>query len=257
MRTLQPKRLGHWANHSYSRRSCKKDITGFVGWPRIVELAGKFKSSKARRDRALYSATFLTGGRIGEVLLLKNDNFIIDLDEVTVTRMPLFKRYEKLAEFLEWVDEKPGNKLARLFKLDEERDKFYRKRYETRKEETFRSDFSFPKQEPLANLLVEWVENAKYYLFPGYSNSQLSYIRAYQILTSIGIYPHWLRGQRASCIVSFYGLIMEEMMEWFGWEELSTARDYARFGKKTLVSKMSSRQYPAKALEIEQSFVKQ
>lgn len=47
---------------------------------------------------------------------------------------------------------------------------------------------------------------------------------AYRIISGAGIYPHWLRGQRASCLISEYGWTMEQMMEWMGWEELSTAR---------------------------------
>jgi len=256
-----PKRLGFWRNHEYKRRAVSKDVTGFVGWKKIVELASQFKGSTKDRDRALYSATFLTGGRIGEVLLLRRDNFEVTSDEVIVRRMRLFKRYEKTGEWFEYVDEKPENRLARLYKWDREQEKYFRRRYETKTKIEYRSDFSFPANEPLASILIDWIERSDDYLFKGYKGDHLSYIRAYQIFRQVKIdenthlYPHWLRAQRASCIISFYGFKMEEMMEWMGWEELSTARMYAKFGLKTLTSKMMNRTYPKEAIELERKFI--
>lgn len=244
---------GYWSGRKrpdYKRRAVERDVTGFVGWEKLVELPTKFTGALIRRNQALYATAFLTGGRIGEVLLLRTDNFDIGEEEVVVKRMRLFKRYEKVGEWLEWVKEKPQTRLARLFKLNEGRGQYYRKRYETEKKEEYRSDFSFPADEPLAQVLVNWVEHLNDYLFSGYRQKQLSYIRAYQILTSINIYPHWLRAQRASCLISFYGMKMEEMMEWMGWQELTTARMYAKFGIKRLTSKMQGRKYPQKTLEI-------
>jgi len=250
-------RIGYWSLHKYRRRSVEEEIKklgGFVGWKRLLELAAKFQGPKARRNRALYATAFLTGGRIGEVLLLKTENFTIDDEEITVEGMRLFKRYEKIGEWTEWRKEKPKNKLARLYKYDKEKGLYYRTRYHTKKKEDYRSPFSFPREEPLAPILIDWIESRDGWLFPGYKGP-LSYIRAYQILTSIGIHPHWLRAQRASCLISFYGLKMEEMMEWMGWEELSTARLYAKFGKKTLTMKMAKREYPQEALKIQESLL--
>lgn len=58
---------------------------------------------------------------------------------------------------------------------------------------------------------------------------------AYRIITATGVYPHWLRAQRASCLIKEYGWPMEMMMEWMGWEELTTARHYAKYGPEMLV----------------------
>jgi len=246
--------LGH-RRPEYRRRAVERDVKGFVGWGRLLELCASFTGSKAERDRALFSTAFLTGGRIGEVLSLDVENFSLEDDVVVVRGMPLFKRYEKVGEFLEWRDEKPETRLGRLFKLDEEQGRWYRTRYETRRKEDYRADFDFPIDEPLVPFLLRWLDRrGEGVLFPGYKK-RLSYIRSYQILTQIGIYPHWLRAQRACCIISFYGYSMEEMMEWMGWEELSTARRYAKFGRRSLSGKMRKRSYPKRAIEIQRKLI--
>ena len=60
-----------------------------------------------------------------------------------------------------------------------------------------------------------------------------SYI--WKIFNKYGFYPHWLRAQRASCLISWNGLSMDQMMEWTGWEELSTAMHYGKMGKSKLL----------------------
>ncbi len=215
-----------------------------------MELPLGFNGLLLERDRGLYSATFLTGGRIEEVLGLRVEHFQETEDLIIVKKMPLLKRYEKISEYIEKVDELPTNKLRRLFKLDEETGKYYRRRFQTEKTEAERKPFAFPTKEPLANILAEWIKQAENFLFPGYGE-RLSYSRAYQIFSKIGIHPHWLRAQRASCLTSFYGWPMEKMMEWMGWEELTTARHYAKYGWRILAEMFSGINYPHEAKELE------
>lgn len=66
----------------------------------------------------------------------------------------------------------------------------------------------------------------------------------YSYVLRLALYFRWLRAQRASCLIAFYGMSMEEMMEWLGWEHLGTARVYARFGEKTLAAKLAGKAYP-------------
>jgi len=251
------KKIGWWnrkvyPSHVYERRKVEDDVKRFVGWQSLGSLLQKFEGYLSERDRALFAVTFLTGGRIQEVLALRSNNFVVDKSEETVTvqDMMLLKRYEKTGEYIERVEEKPTNKLARLFKWDEEKQRWWRTRYETEGKPDIRPDFSLPLDEPFVALLLAKLEITNEFLFPGYRAKHLSYSRAYQIITKVGIYPHWLRAQRASCLISFYRMTMEEMMEWMGWEELSTARHYAKFGVKALVSKMKKREYPKEAYEF-------
>lgn len=243
---------GYWGHHKYERRAVSRDLrgTGFVGWIELLQLANKFKGWLAERNKAMFAVFFLTGGRAMEVLPLQSENFTIEKDSVIVKNMPLLKRYDKIGRWTEYADEKPENRLARLFEWNQKEEKWSRNRYDTEHKKEFRN-FSFPTNEPLAKTLVSWIEEHEGCLFKGYSKKHLSYVRSYQIFTGIGIYPHWLRAQRASCLISFYDWKMEEMMEWMGWEELTTARFYAKFGVKRLGAKMIGKTYPKKALELE------
>lgn len=231
--------IGHWnrnSGHIYHRRSVQQDVQRFEGWKKLQSLCDKVPEYNHERNKVLFATPFLTGGRIEEALQLRKSNFIVQDEQVIVRDMRLLKRYEKTGSWIEWVDVKPSNKLARLYKFDETKQQYWRNRYYTETKKEVRSEFRFSTTEPLASLLVEWLENCKDYLFSGYSKDQLSYSMAYRIITATGVYPHWLRAQRASCLISEYGWRMEMMMEWMGWEELSTARHYARYGPTNLVA---------------------
>jgi integrase len=233
-------RAGYWnysLGHHYTRRSVEKDVVEFAGWEKLQSLLVKVPQYNVERNKALFVTTFLTGGRISEVLELMEKNFSVDKQhqQVTVKDMKLLKRYEKTGSWTEWVDEKPHNKLARLYKTDARQDKFFRNRYNTENKPTTRGEFRFSTGEKFADILVSWLGRSKDYLFPGNSRNHLGYSRAYKIITATGVYPHWLRAQRASCLIKEYGWPMEMMMEWMGWEELSTARHYAKYGPGMLI----------------------
>ena len=229
------KKIGYWATHEYHRRAVERDIDEFVGFDLLKDISTRMPEENIKRNQSLFATAFLTGGRIEEVLELLASNFEVSTDEVMVRDMRLLKRYEKTGSWTEYVDERPKNKLARLFEWDEDRQKWFRKRFETEILTVKRKPFRFATSEPFADILLDWLDNASGYLFPG-RRGPLSYSMAYRVITAAGIYPHWLRGQRASCLISEYGWTMEQMMEWMGWEELSTARHYARFGPTKLVA---------------------
>lgn len=250
-------RVGWWnkkayPSHVYRRRQVRKDVKRFVGWEALAQLIQKIEGFQTTRNRCLVATGFATGGRIMEVLPLQRRHFTIDKDagELVVQNMPLLKRYEKTGSWREYVKERPDNKLARLYSWDEKKEQWGRNRYDTKTLEEVRPDFSIPLDEPFIPLVLSRLETCRdslAYLFPGYSQSHLSYQRAYQIISELGIYPHWLRAQRASCLVSFYRMSMEQMMEWMAWEELTTARHYARHGIRSLADKMKGKAYPATA----------
>lgn len=226
----------YWSTHEYTRRSVEQDVTRFVGFDKLKQLSNLVPDYNKARNQNLFRAIFLTGGRVNEVLELKKENFAIKDDEIIITDMPLEKRYKKTGTYTEWTDEKPKNILKRLYEYDEEKKKFHRKRYNTEKIFEIRKEFRFSTQEPFAQELIEWINKIDQgYLFSGYK-PQLSYMTAYRIIDSTGYYPHWLRAQRASCLIVEYGWKMEMMMEWMGWEELSTARHYAKYGPSELVA---------------------
>jgi hypothetical protein len=184
--------------------------------------------------------------------------------------VPLLKRYKKLEAFKEWVDVLPDNQLKALFKWDAEQARYWRTRYTTIRLEEERDPFSIPRTEPLCDLMITWVQTHQdhAYLFPGYRQNPLTYIRVYQIFREVTLgyetnkdtgeqrrvhlYPHWLRAQRASCLISFYNLRMEAMMQFLGWEEFETARSYARFGIKRLTAMMQGKAFPPGIDQLQQ-----
>ena len=220
----------------YQRRNVEDDVKEFVGFQRLEQLIKLVPQYNFNRNQVLFAATFETGGRIEEALGLKKENFTVENETVIVRNMRLLKRYEKTGSWIEWAQEKPKNKLARLFKYDEEKKMFWRNRYYTESKDEIRKEFRFASTEKFADILIKWLDKTDEHLFPGYSGKHLSYSMAYRIITATGVYPHWLRAQRASCLISEYGWSMEMMMEWMGWEELSTARHYAKYGSTKLVA---------------------
>jgi len=160
--------------------------------------------------------------------------------------MPLLKRFEKEEEFKEWTDAPPQNILRKFYHLDDRSGKYWRKRYKTKPVYETRRDFGFKKEEPLCLCLLDWLDNVERGpLFP-----RMSRFQVYRAFGHVGIYPHWVRAQRASCLISFWGFTMEGMMEWMSWEELSTAQRYARMGPK-LMEKFEEKEIPESLKRME------
>lgn len=231
--------MGYWKDHEYFRRSVIKDIKGFVGWKELKQLSKKLKNN---RDKALLYATYTTGGRISEVVQLKPENFNSQKNTVIINDMPLQKKYKKTGSWIESVETKPDNELDRLYIENKETGMWERKRYNTQKIDAIRNPFAFPINEPFVEDLLSWVDKSDRYLFPGYKD-HIKKHRAYMILCKTGYYPHWYRAQRACCLASFYGFTLEKIMDWLSWDELTTARRYAKFGAVNLVELMMDKKY--------------
>jgi integrase len=249
-----------------------KDLkSGFVGWEKLISICSKISSHK-KIMQEIFATTFLTGGRISEVLLLRKKNFRIEEDQIIIEGMRLLKRYEKVEEYIEWKNEKPKGAFAKLYKYDEKSKKWYRKRYKTVLRKEYRPAFSFPINEPLVPLLLRRlneIEDKEQLLFPSLLKSYKDYPISRQLVHEdfskvvighdengeVHLYPHWLRAQRASCLISFYNMSVEEMMEWFGWSEAKTALMYAKFGVVMLGRKMLGKEYPSEALKLQKKII--
>jgi|GEM_PF-6778618 integrase len=101
------KRVGYWALHrgEYKRHSVDRDVEEFCGWPLLLKIekkAGKFPNSL--RLQGFIAATFLTGGRVSEVLSLRKNNFEFHEDTnppiIIVKNMVVLKRFKKKANLL-------------------------------------------------------------------------------------------------------------------------------------------------------------
>jgi integrase len=245
----------------YVRRSVE-DIEDFEGWPILLERYERVKAKEEFDVSQVYAGTFLTGGRINEILTLRPDMFtfkteIIALsdgrqiarDVLEVRKMRLEKHYEKKGHYMEKRTEKelPRNIMRRLWPSEPNKEGFYeRKRYDTEKKlNEVRKPFDIPFDEVPSDWrdihkdFYQYLQQSKgqEWLFPSHTkNTHMTDSFIWKKFNQYGIYPHYLRGQRASCLISWNGLSMEQMMEWMSWEELKTAMHYGKMGKSKLLS---------------------
>lgn len=247
----------------YTRHSVGVDIQEFEGWSALLTRYEKIKAKEEWDVANIYAATFLTGGRIGESTTLKPDMFtpkteIITLaderqiarDVLEVRRMPLEKHYRKLSHYTERLTEAdlPVNIIRRLYPTEPNAEGlFERKRFKTEKIWEVRKPFDIPFDEvPSAQRSIhtdfdayrkEVLATGEEWLFPSHTkNTHMTQSYIWKIFKEYDIYPHYLRGQRASCLIAWNGLSMDQMMEWMSWEEFKTAMHYGRMGKSKLLS---------------------
>jgi integrase len=226
------------------RASVERDVTEFVGFEKLIELVGQLDKS----NRALFAGAFLTGGRISEVLKLRRENFIMMEKLIRVRKMPLLKQYSKTERWIEQVSERPANVLRRLYTFDPATQMWWRRRFKTERREEFRREFAFPADEPLATILIQHLSKIESGLMFDATRQG-----AWRALRKIGIYPHWLRAQRASCLIAFWGFSMEQMMEWMGWKGLVSAMRYGRMGWRRLADMFQGVQIPSHIREMERN----
>lgn len=239
---------GYWAFEEYVRGSVLRDADGFVGFDYIDKnIINPIKHMPNAEEKiAITVATFLTGGRINEVLQLHRINFDLNSHPklVIVNRMPVEKVWEKVGEYRQEIDELPVSKatgkltkIGKLFKQDE-KGKWSRRRLITKKIDE-RRDFSFPKSlkhEPLLEYLLSWLEGKKEKLF------RLKYITVYKALWSIPMekhplyvtpknyYPHWIRAQRACHLRQYYKFDYMDFKDFFKWKSDELPSYYASLG---------------------------
>ena len=172
------------------RRSVTKDSEkGFMGFNWIEQQLNKFTGEKRQRNRALFLTIFKTGGRISEVLSLKRINFTQDENYFIIKDM----------------------------KKEKDKDN-----------ETYQP-IKIPKQEPLNEEWIQWINSKSNYLFPSSKKNDkpLSRIRAYKIISKIGTYPHFLRSQRSSCDISYYGIEAHNLQYLRQWKTPEMIQVYA------------------------------
>jgi hypothetical protein len=250
-----PQRRGYWATHPYYRLNVEDFVEEFVGWTAIMQLFGMLYD---KRDRAFFAALFLTGGRVSEVLSLRKSNFEVrpDKNAILVRNMRLLKRYKKLSELV-----KPNG----------------RKGWVIEKLVQFRKTFPIMLNEPLAPILLEWIESQDDLLFPssrrvskkgevlsltrGWAYKLIRFVdrllpdslkealrlhlpfispKGVKVNDSIHLWLHWFRSQRASQLVNDYNYEVLDLMNYFSWEKAETAIHYARRGWVGLAEKMQA-----------------
>jgi integrase len=210
-------KVGYWATHKYKRHSVERDVEEFVGWQTLQKMMGL---ASHQRDGAFAATCFETGGRVSEVRMLHRENFVLDNPKVLlVTKMRVLKRFHREQ------DEEGERKVV--------------------KDVGYRKTFPIRRDDPLAQPLLEWVENKSGFLFLGRGGEPyISRAYAYRICRQLGqavglwIYPHWFRAQRASQLHSQYDFDAIDLKEYFAWKDDKTAMRYAKLGWRGLADKM-------------------
>jgi hypothetical protein len=216
------------------------EVEEFCGWDFLNKLIGVLSSE---RNQALGAASFLTGDRNAEALMLKGKHFVFDEDPnfAIAKTIPRVKCYKKTGGTIKWKCD--GHCKMRWLEAPTNTGAHIPIKYHGWKTEPilkFRT-VPFPKNEPLVSILQGYLKkqgDPEAILF------DISYQRAYAIFTKAGkalgvhIPTHWFRAQRASQLAFEYGFNEHDLVEFFKWQDYKTAFHYASKGYKGLAAKM-------------------
>jgi len=242
--------IGYWATHPYIRLNVRDYSEEWVGYQPLLEL---IEYAGSPREQAFLSALFLTGGRVSEVLSLRKNMFEIRKRErvIVVRNMPLLKRYRK---------------------IEETKDEQGKRKWITEKLVKTRKPFPILLSEPLTPILLSWIEAISEedgLLFPSpykigkplsrfwayYTIRRLDMavspelrqklglnkpliVEGVKVKDNIHLWLHFFRSQRACCLVSEFGFQLHDLIDYFSWEHIQTAMDYAKKGWRGLAEKM-------------------
>ena len=202
-------RLGWWASHDYKRRSVEHDLQSWPGWAGFMRLFEKADNPPYPRDSKKYAMLkdsrryaiiiFETGCREMEAVKLKPSQFRWDEDSILVENAPVLKKGRRATRDI-------------LIKLDD--------------------------KNPLGYSLVEYLEACEpdEYLMPGLKKfsrevepwRHVSPKTVYNRITEMSpeLWPHALRGYRASMLVNERGFSVQNLMKWFSWRNADSAVHY-------------------------------
>jgi len=263
---------GTWKQ--YHKRSIGSDeVPQFLGWNKLLFIIDScnrlpydiyYKDYCRERDKAFISTLFLTGGRVGEVVALRKDNFDFDSNQdfCVVHDMLLEKKFQRIGSYYETVETMPKGAHAPLYEpkiFDDGKQVWIRKRWNTTitspkaQQKRIRKPFPIFNADPLFPIMEAWIKrNHSNLLFPSpkrrkdgsrtmtQTNGWII-INRLQKITKIQMWPHWFRSQRASQLYHEWGLTWEELKLWFSWESIKMPQIYTKPTVQDLVARMLMR----------------
>jgi len=193
------------------------------------EILDKIKQLKSLRNQALVCFLYLTGCRVEEVVKFikeKNPHRIVKRDDQWVKApienrsligLPIQKKQ------IEIEDDNLTIRNVRCLK---------RKTMVRRSIPILFKD----KEMSFINILQSYLNGLQEddYLFP------ITRTRAYQILSKIGLFPHYLRHIRMTHLVVDYNFSSGHLKKFTGWSDSKTADDYVHLSVDDLLDKMRS-----------------
>ena len=134
------------------------------------------------RVRTLFLLFWVSGGRASEVISLKPNQFSWNDEAIKIEKMPVLKTKDK----------------------------------------TFRNVLCPLKDDPLAPLLIPYLE--KYDIDDPSKIFPYTRKHAYKLITAFNpnIWLHWIRGQRAFNLHVVYGFNVFQLKDWFNWKRVDT-----------------------------------
>ena len=219
----------------------KKKYGGFFGWD---ELKRNAWLAEGNRARLAYILLFKTGGRVSEVLTLTRKHFQLDFSPNNMMVKGMLVEKQKKQFPVMSADGKPKLKKDGKPLTKTQSVKDYR-------------NFAIRKEEPLSAELIKYLETVKEKdwnvpLIEYSSGKTVSRNQVYYDMAKIGmnipigvnkedwfrykgdIYPHLLRGMRASCLVQYYKYGVYQMMNWFGWKSSDMPSQYIKMRAEDL-----------------------
>jgi hypothetical protein len=224
------------------------DLRGFSG-ERLIH-------DEVERDmaRALIATVFECGARICEVIggssvpgLRAGDVTVLgDRVQVVFNIEKRYRKRQKVTKFraidgsrLRWTSREEAEKSGRPYEPYVG--------YLTDRVVEIRN-IVFPKWEPLAPIMLGWMERVKADKGLEAKLFNISYNKAYRIIRRAGekigedFPPHRLRAERATQLVLEYGFNDFELTEWFMWKSSEIARNYTTLAPR-IIEKMFVKVY--------------
>jgi len=183
------------------RRSIVHDLPDWPGWDQFLEMFENVEHSPYPEDSRKYgTVTFETGCRKAEVVLLKPGMFKFNEEAIVGRNIPVLKKGRRATREI-------------VIKLDE--------------------------KNPLGYDLLEYLQNCNTkYLLPGLTPftravqpwRHVSVKTVYNRITEIhpDLWPHALRGYRASMFVYERDFKVRQLVSWFDWSSADMAMHYTK-----------------------------
>lgn len=197
------------------KRSVLYDLPDWPGWVKFMNIFDNASNAPYPSDSRLYGTLiFETGCRLEEVIKIKPEMFFYNDEAIIVKNVPLLKKKKRDTRDI-------------VIKIDD--------------------------LNPLAPLLIEYVELCESeYLLPGRKKftreiegwRHISPKTVYNRISEIhpDLWPHALRGYRASMLVAERGFSVQDLVTWFEWSSADMALHYTR--TKDIAQSMGIRYLP-------------
>ena len=196
---------GWWADHEYDRRSVAFTLPSWPGWNDFMEMLTNPAAPYLTDSEKYACVLFETGCRETEAIKLKPDQFKWNDKVIVISNVTVLKKKRKFVRDV-------------VIKLDE--------------------------RNPLGQDLIEYVEACETdYLLPGFGRGfrsggerevhhdrHVSPKTVYNRITELSpkLWPHALRGYRASMLVYERDFSIQDFMGWFEWQSADSAAHYTK-----------------------------